>query len=88
MTCTRCGGTGFINLHQVPDNIRKVFDDTGSHSIILDWISSNSDHDVSICDCCGDTSEWYGVPGEHYNESDPRGMNGPYAYNGGLCECH
>lgn len=45
-------------------------------------------HDVKVCDCCGDGSEWYGVPGEHYGADDPIGENGPYRYNGGLCECH
>ena len=45
-------------------------------------------HDIKICDCCGDGEGWYGIPGEHYNDEDPIGNYGPYAYNGGLCECH
>lgn len=44
--------------------------------------------DASVCDCCGDGVEWYGEPGEHYNVDDPRGTQGPYADNGGLCQCH
>lgn len=45
-------------------------------------------HDVQICDCCSDGSEWHGTPGEHYGPDDPVGATGPYSYNGGLCECH
>ncbi len=44
--------------------------------------------DAQICDCCGDGEAWYGVPGEHYNSDDPKGLNGPYSNNGGLCRCH
>lgn len=90
MTCTRCQCTGFINIHQVPDNIRKVFDETGDCEVILNWISdqktNGEDNDVMICDCCGNTVEWYNVPGEH----DPHdfGQQGPYDYNGGLPECY
>lgn len=88
-TCTRCEGTGFINLHQIPDvDIVAAEESSDFHQAILDWIAKNTDHDVSVCDCCGDGDEWYGVPGEHYNNEDPSGPNGPYAYNGGLCECH
>lgn len=45
-------------------------------------------HDVEICDCCGDGKGWYGTPGEHYTRDDPPGPKGPYANNGGLCQCH
>jgi len=87
-TCTRCEGTGFLNLNQVDDTLLKAFDETGEHQIIFDWIIANDNHDVQICDCCGDGYGWHGVPGEHYNGEDPLGHDGPYAYNGGLCECH
>jgi hypothetical protein len=88
MTCTRCDNSGFLNLHQVNDWVLEIFDETGNHQVIIDWINYHEDHDVQVCDCCGDGSEWYGVAGEHYNNGDDRGMYGPYAYNGGLCECH
>jgi hypothetical protein len=87
-TCTRCENTGFLNLNQVDEGILKVFDGTGDLQVILDWIERHDDHDVQVCDCCGDGEGWYGVPGEHYNNEDPAGRNGPYAYNGGLCKCH
>jgi hypothetical protein len=87
-TCTRCNGTGFLNIDQVPDAIRKTFDASGQHSVVLAWVEANENHDVSICDCCGNGDVWYGEPGEHYNANDPRGQYGPYAYNGGLCECN
>jgi hypothetical protein len=51
-------------------------------------MADNDDHDVTVCDCCGDGEEWYGVHGEHYGPEDPPGPDGPYAYNGGLCECN
>jgi hypothetical protein len=83
LTCTRCEGTGFINLHQSPDGLR----DHGAEAVLA-WIAANPDTDCSVCDCCGNKEAWYGTPGEHYNREDPRGPSGPYAYNGGLCECH
>ena len=84
MTCTRCGGTGFLNDEQIPSEF--IFDNLES---ILIWIKKTDGHDVQVCDCCGDGENWYGVPGEHYNTNqDPAGPNGPYTYNGGLCECH
>jgi len=87
-TCTRCEGTGFLNLNQVDDYQLKLFDTSGNEGIILDWIKENKYHDVQVCDCCGNGEVWYGVRGEHYNHDDPRGQYGPYAYNGGLCECN
>lgn len=86
-TCTRCQGTGFLNIHQVPDDVSHQFEETGNHQLIIDWASEN-ESDVGFCDCCGDGDGWYDVAGEHYNSEDPPGKDGPYAYNGGLCECH
>lgn len=50
------------------------------------WALANPG-DFQVCDCCGDGQNWYGQPGEHYNPEDLPGPQGPYAYNGGLCEC-
>jgi len=83
LVCTRCQGTGFLNLSQITDSID--LDDTEA---ILAWIETHDEHDVSVCDCCGNAEEWYGTPGEHYNSEDQPGPSGPYQYNGGLCECH
>lgn len=88
INCTRCDATGFLNLHQVDDATLEKFYFGGYCDIILEWIATHNNHDVSVCDCCGDREDWYGVPGEHYNAKDPRGPEGPYAYNGGLCECN
>lgn len=59
MNCTRCDGTGFLNAHQLPeDNPPNGIEE------ILAWIEANDDHDVQVCDCCGDGESWYGTPGE------------------------
>ena len=83
LTCTRCEGSGFLNLEQVPDFVVAL----GEQAILL-WIDNNADHDVQVCDCCGDGTNWHGIAGQHYSSDDRRGPAGPYAYNGGLCECH
>lgn len=100
--CNVCQGTGFINLEQLDDlapatllelspfNWREALD-KDDHDRIADYIAevdAHEDNDAQVCGCCGDGGGWYGVPGEHYNEDDPPGKDGPYAYNGGLCECH
>ena len=84
ITCNVCQGTGFINW---PDDIDfRDFDNAD----ILTWMDVRGHEypDFQVCSCCGNGEDWYGVPGEHYNSSDPQGREGPYAYNGGLCECH
>jgi DnaJ-class molecular chaperone len=86
--CTRCEGTGFLNLEQVDDATCEIYDDTGDVEVIRNWMATHEDSDVSVCDCCGGDEGWHGTPGEHYNPEDPPGPQGPYAYNGGLCECH
>jgi hypothetical protein len=88
MNCTRCDGTGFLNLDQVPDDMRILAENTDFLQVIIDWIKANNNHDVQVCDCCGASANWYGIPGEHYNSDDLPGRSGPYGYNGGLCECH
>jgi hypothetical protein len=86
MGCNVCQGTGFVNF---PDDIdfSKMDNDE-----ILEWIFKNEDEtysDFKVCNCCGNGEDnWYGEPGQHYSSLDPIGKNGPYAYNGGLCECH
>jgi len=52
------------------------------------WIQAHPETEVQVCDCCGDGAYWYGIPGEHYGSDDPPGPGGPYAGNGGLCQCH
>lgn len=86
--CTRCEGTGFLNLHQIPDDeLDGMVNDFAN--LVLKWIEEHPEYDTQVCDCCGDgKGNWYGIPGEHYNSEDPQGSRGPYAYNGGLCECH
>ena len=69
MTCTRCEVTGFLNLHQVDEATIKRFDDSGDVQVILEWIRDNDEHDVSVCDCCGNGESWWGEPGYH-NPSD------------------
>lgn len=103
MICTRCEGTGFLNIHQLPEPLLgdltdatfqylqaeigyKAVGNEGWHELVGKWIENNNDHDVQVCDCCGNGEDWHGEPGEH-NRSE-FGENGPYAYNGGLPECY
>lgn len=83
MNCTRCASTGFLNIEQLPGEI-----DPRDTEIVIAWIAAHDDHDVQVCDCCGDGEDWYGEPGQHYSSNDLMGKNGPYASNGGLCQCH
>jgi len=82
MICTRCAGTGFINTHQLPDEV-----DVDDHDAMRAWIAddANAPHDVQVCDCCGDGDEWHGKPSEH--DEDRFGREGPCGYNMGLPEC-
>lgn len=88
MKCTRCDGTGFLNLEQLPsDFYGKGFE--GDRERVLAWMdTSEYDNDVQVCDCCGDGDAWHGIPGEHYSPDDRAGQDGPYAGNGGYAHCH
>ena len=93
--CTRCEGTGFLNFNQfasLPCGMPPEYDAEYDTEIILCMIKdldlAGIEHDIQVCDCCGDGDSWYDIPGEHYNAEDPIGHRGPYAYNGGRCECH
>jgi len=89
MNCTRCDGTGFLNNEAGPNNGMTVEGIPEMDALQLqEWAKNHPESDFMVCDCCGNGEEWYGEPGEHYNSADPAGHNGPYAYNGGLCECH
>lgn len=102
--CTRCDGSGFLNVDQFPDDI--VDKDAEEK---LEWLVDHREgredrccschidppcsfcveaNDIEVCDCCGDGKDWYGTPGGHYGPDDPQGDQGPYASNGGLCRCH
>jgi len=61
-TCTRCEGSGFLNLNQIPDSERYYLD---SPEAIGNWLDHHQEeeHDVQVCDCCGDGISHYGVPG-------------------------
>jgi len=54
MICTRCEGTGFLNLEQVDEDTLHQFEATGDHQIILDWIADRQRRmDRSGgCSCC------------------------------------
>lgn len=86
LTCTRCEGTGFLNSETLYSWLSEQ--DVYYIKAYIDEHPENEDFEaVTVCDCCGDGEDWHDVPGEHYND-DKQGKNGPYAYNGGLCECH
>jgi hypothetical protein len=73
--CTRCEGAGFLNLHQVDEATLMRFDDLHDPQVILDWMAANTEHDVAVCDCCGDGEVWLGTPGQHDRDNplDPCG---------------
>lgn len=87
MICTHCEGVGLINTDQLDDEATTTLDAIGPEAFVERGMLPEGS-DVAICDCCGDGETWYGTPGEHYDNGDPPGMEGPYAYNGGLCECN
>lgn len=83
MNCTRCSGTGLLNVEHLPTEIA----DLDAHDALA-WVLERHDDypDVTACDCCGDGDRnWHGCPGEH--DLNDLGKSGPYAYNGGLPEC-
>jgi len=83
LVCTRCDNTGFLNFTETEGKEGEL-----DWNELIKWAKDN-EPDMQICDCCGNGEDaWYGTPGEHYNSDDPPGHDGPYAYNGGLCECH
>lgn len=54
--CTRCKGTGFLNVDQLPDDLAKLLDDLGPEDFLnhaYRWLTDQEDHDVQVCDCCG-----------------------------------
>ena len=82
--CNPCNRTGFINIPQDID-----FSQMDNEEMLVFMKEHESEYpDFQVCHCCGNGEDWYGEPGSHYTSLDPIGHNGPYAYNGGLCECH
>lgn len=49
--CTRCNGTGFINLNQVPDDTLWLFEQSNDPEVILRWIEAAAVHAVAECEC-------------------------------------
>jgi len=79
--CNQCQGTGFLNADD------PMFDGMSPREIREFIIRCCRHEENDVCNCCGDGCDWYGTPGYHYGIYDPPGERGPYAYNGGLCEC-
>lgn len=75
MICTRCNGTGFLNIDAVDDETLLQYDTSGDETVILAFITANPDTNVCMCDCCSDGDSWYNIPGEHDwdNPQDPKG---------------
>lgn len=77
--CTRCNETGFLNLHQLPADVLAQFEQSRKPLPVLAWIDANTEHDVQVCDCCGNGENWYGTPGQHDASRHPT--------NSGIPEC-
>jgi hypothetical protein len=69
MVCMRCQTSGFLNLEQVDTETLARYNETGDQAIILQWIKDHVS-DVSVCGCCDDGTDWYGLPGLHDLNSD------------------
>lgn len=85
MVCTRCQGTGFLNVHQLPSGLYDAmipYQEPYLHShlslllvdpdwrdAVLKWMENHSDTDVQVCDCCGNGGTWWGEPGQHDAQS-------------------
>ena len=55
MNCTRCDGTGFLNIEQMGEmGIEWAESHIDFCAAVMEWIRFNPGTDVSICDCCGD----------------------------------
>jgi hypothetical protein len=65
MICTRCNGTGFLNTHQLPEEVLVEYLQEYDTEIIYEWMDNNVS-DVQVCDCCGDGEAWTYLPGLHY----------------------
>lgn len=52
-TCTRCDGTGFLNIDQVDEATLAAFEAEGDPQIILDWIDERDAEmiEASSCTC-------------------------------------
>lgn len=52
--CTRCDGTGFLNLDQVDEDLVKEYLKTRDTSIILSWIEARNIlmEELGGCSCC------------------------------------
>lgn len=53
LQCTRCEGTGFLNLDQVDEETLAHFEETSDPQVILDWIADR-DHrmeEAGGCSC-------------------------------------
>jgi hypothetical protein len=86
--CQPCDGTGLRNVDQLTQTERFALDEIGPEEFVARGLIPDGS-DVQVCNCCGNGRDaWHGTPGEHYGTADPPGPYGPYAYNGGLCECH
>jgi RecJ-like exonuclease len=51
--CTRCEGTGFLNLDQVDEKTVARFEETGDPKMVLDWINDRNRRmeEVGGCSC-------------------------------------
>lgn len=69
--CNRCAGTGFLNIEQYDAPYCSHEDVVEWRDKVLAWIEATKDHDVSVCDCCGNGESWVvEEPGYHGPNDD------------------
>lgn len=69
--CTKCSGSGFLNLDQIPEADVEIIETLYFLDTLRNykqWIVDHKGHDVQVCDCCGDGTDWQGTAGEHHND--------------------
>ena len=78
MTCNRCGGSGMLNHNQIVQHWPWLDGDPARALAALEeaGLQLGVDHDVQVCDCCGDGENWHGVPGQHDNDDAMGGVAG------------
>jgi hypothetical protein len=75
--CTRCSGSGLLNYHQIREAWPEFAGEAADVLAALEGagLELGVDHDVQVCDCCGDGETWHGEPGQHNHDDAVGGVS-------------